>query len=294
MDRPLTLVQAQSHTYFAKNFLKVVSDHGKTLAYCTNVDLDRPGDESGYSLLRRYPLLILWNHDEYWSARERENTRKFMGLDTTVDTVGNIARFAPNSCFWQIHWVDSLSGDYLKLYCRKDNGLDTIAVDKWRNLGLDYHEAKFLGSEYEQGYNIFSPPAVVRKENHWVFEGTGLRNGDVFGIGHPSNGNQCSIVNGESDNTVISRPDYPLDTLADAYVWSYAEPESMCILYQMIYYEDTTTHAKVFAQGGAGWICAVDSLATFRDDYERMKRITVNIIDSLSVPSHRPNSRRRR
>lgn len=110
MDRPITMVQSQSLTYFAQNFIKVLTDSGYTLDYCNNIDLDIAGQGFGYDLLRHYQLLILWNHDEYWSANERTSTIKF--LDTLG---GHIARFAPNTCYWQIHWVDSTKGDYLKL-----------------------------------------------------------------------------------------------------------------------------------------------------------------------------------
>ncbi len=280
MDRPVTLVQSQSQTYFVQNFLKVLTDSGYTLDFCTNIDIDRPDSGSGYDLLQHYPLLVLWNHDEYWSANERTNTINY--LDSLS---GHIARFAPNTCYWQIHWVDSTKGEYLKFYCRKDNGLDTIAVDLWRGLGEQFHEARFLGSEYQTGYNQASPPAIVRKAEHWIFDGTGLRNGDIFGIGYPSNGVPCGIVNGEVDNTLISQPAVPFDILADAYVWSYAEPAPMCILWQMVYYENPATGAKVFSEGAAGWICALDTQATFSDDYERTKTITINIIRNLTIPS---------
>ena len=125
MDRPVTMVQSQSLTYFVQNFLKVLSDSGYTIDYCNNIDLDKGGEGFGYDLLKQYPLLILWNHDEYWSANERVNTIKF--LDTLG---GHIARFAPNTCYWQIHWVDSTRGDYLKLYCRKRNGPGGVAIDR--------------------------------------------------------------------------------------------------------------------------------------------------------------------
>ena len=85
-----------------------------------------------------------------------------------------------------------------------------------------------------------------------------------------------------------------MDTLADAYVWSYGEPDSICILWQMVYYENPTTGARVFSQGAAGWICALDSQATFPDDYERIKRITINIVAGLLPMNSRTTSPGRR
>ncbi|MBI4535928.1 MAG: T9SS type A sorting domain-containing protein, partial [Ignavibacteriae bacterium] len=287
VDRPLTFELSRAHTYSFQPFIKVLEDSGHVMEYCNNIDIDStssdPNEEIGLTLLSKYQMLVLWQHDEYWSRPERINTQTFKGGSIH----GNIARFAPNTCYWRITWIDS-SG-HRQLTCYKANG-----VDLWRDTP-EGPEAKFLGEQYQHGWNnVFAdpqteePPDTVYDDSHWIFRGTALQRGDLFGYGTLDDSlRRHGIVSGELDNTVTARADFPLDTLAQRHVYSRLDstgctPCYQNVLHQMIYYEDTTTNARVFAQGASNWWLGLLEDDEHAEDIAIMKRITMNIFDHFS------------
>jgi hypothetical protein len=281
MDRPLTLISSQSNEYFAQNFMKVLADSGYSMEFCNNIDLDRDSVGFGLNLLSNYKMLVLWNHDEYWSPNERDNAIAFIGIH------GNIARFAPNTCYWRVNWDSTTNGvgPHRRLVCLKNNvPWRTTPEDQWRELGEEFHEARFLGSEYETGYNLHAPSDSLLRPDHWIFRNTNLALGDTFGIGYVQNNVRKGIVAGEIDNTKISWPPFPtIDTLAERAVLSSLESGSGYLRHQMIYYEDTASNARVFAQGASGWIDALQiGPGGDSTDRQRIRTITINIISHFS------------
>jgi len=286
MDRPLPSAQSVVHTYFMQSFVKVLSDSGYALDYCNNIDLDSlglTGSGMGMDLLKNYTMLVIWNHDEYWATGERDNIEQFKG--STYH--GNIARFAPNTCFWRINWL--IPSGHRLLYCRKgDFPPWDSTYDKWRftaaHGGPGRPEAVLLGSQYERGFNLEEPPDIVRKPEHWIFKNTGLQKDSLFGYGVLKDGVRHGIVSGETDNTLTGQAPFPLDTLAQRLVWSSVEcPQcSTYLQHQMIYYEDTTSNARVFAQGSGNWWLGLSSEASDTADVAKMRKITTNIISHFA------------
>jgi len=287
MDRPLTIAQSQAIRYMANAFVQTLLDSAYTMEYCDNTDLDTREDDFDGSMLPHYNLLVLWSHDEYWSTNERANTRLFIGRESRYTR--NIARFAPNTCYWRIHWEGGPGGEHRRLACVKKGD-----ADMWRKLGL--HEAEFLGSEYQTGWNNWTedpftdePPAKVYNEKHWIFRETGLEKGQFFGLGAKKDtcAQHVGIVSGELDNTLTYRLNYPLDTLAQAFVTSRVDSGTVWkgyapVLHQMVYYEDTVSNSRVFAQGAGGWYLGLADDANVECDKERMRRITMNIMSHFS------------
>ncbi len=303
LDRPLTFTQAEAHTYFIQSFLRTMNDGGYAIDYCNNIDLDKPGPVNsgfGIDLLSKYSLLILWIHDEYWSQAERNVVEAFKGNQIDgfpLHLHGNIARFAPNTCYWRVAWEGGPSGLHQQLTCRKGYlGYPTSnpPYDLWRwngTGGLGNPENKFLASQYQTGYNVVGdsiaeePPDSIFKHGHWIFRGTGLTAGQVFGLGFLDTlGRRHGIVSGELDNTTTDRDSIRLvlDTLAQRYVISRVDTGSerfRPVLHQMIYAEDTVSNSRVFAQGASNWWVGLQSNA---DDTSRMRIITLNIISHFS------------
>jgi hypothetical protein len=292
-DRPVQRTWSQSATYFASSFEKTLRDSGYSMEYCNNIDLDKTGPGFGIDLLSNYNMLVLWGHDEYWSRRERDNIESFKG-NLNSGLHGNIARFAPNTCYWRITWIGN-GDEHLKLMCLKDNYPSGFhpPYDLWRDstYGPRRPEAKFLGSQYQWGWNDIrgdslteQPPDRVYMPSHWIFRNANLTTvGQEFGFGVVQNGRRKGIVSGELDNTITNRADFPLDTLAQRNVYSHVDPGQDSVLHQMIYYEDTLTNARVFAQGAGGWILGlVSEPGSIDTDVVRMKTITINIISHFS------------
>jgi len=261
MDRPLSRDYSDGFVGFATDFIKTLQDSGYVMEYCNNIDID----SLGTVFLSPYKMMVIWNHDEYWSQPERTSTETFKG--STIK--GNVARFAPNTCFWRVNWIGA---DHLRYYCRKgpDYWPDPTGHnpnDLWRDTtyGPGLPEAKLLGEQYETGYNVEHPPDTVRNKDHWIFAGASLTNGGLLGYGFlDGTGNRHGIVSGEVDNLNTARADFPTDILAQRTVLSQVGQDTIPVLHQMIFYEDTLSNARVFAQGSGGWWHGLASNATIQ------------------------------
>lgn len=303
IDRPLRRDISQWCPGFAASLERVLRDSGYAMEYCSSVDVDSlpssPNEIIGLNLLRRYQMLILWGHDEYWSPDERTNTESFIGKFNS-GLHGNIARFTANTCYWLIRWIGTGS-KYLRLQCRKNNYPSGYhpAYDLWRlddpsTSRTGNPEAKFLGSQYERGWNNIDgdplteePADKVYKPTHWIFRNANLDSiGQEFGLGTMNFGRQRGIVAIEVDNTTDMGNTYefgfPLDTLAQRTVYSnLGDTLHGYVLHQMTYYEDTVSNARMFAQGAIGWYNGLDGTID-PNDITRMKTITINIVSHFS------------
>jgi hypothetical protein len=134
---------------------------GYRVDFCTDLDLH----EQGTRLLEPYRLLLSVGHDEYWSAAMRTALERFVGAG------GNVAFLGGNTCWWQVafdqpfafrrdgHWFRDLP----------ENGLTGVS---FRNGG-------------ERPRNLDAPPVgfEVQHADHWIYAGTRLEDGNVFGRG---------------------------------------------------------------------------------------------------------------
>jgi hypothetical protein len=138
--------------------------NGYRVDYCTDLDLH---DAAGPDLLARYRLLVTFGHDEYWSDRMRTSVERFSHAG------GNVAVFGGNTCWWEVtfdepfafarrhHWSDVPVPD------RPENGVTGVS---FRNGG----ERPPTGGTLPVGFQ-------VQHAEHWLYAGTGLRDGDSFG-----------------------------------------------------------------------------------------------------------------
>ena len=109
---------------------------------------------------------------------------------------GNVAFFSGNTCWWRVHLRD----ENKTLFC--DKGLaagSNLKRDQWfridpenRLTGVSHRHGggHWWGTREAIGY-------TVQNAEHWIFAGTGLRDGDVFGADH-------ALVGYECDGTAIS------------------------------------------------------------------------------------------
>jgi hypothetical protein len=148
--------------------------------YCTDLDIH----ENIGNLLDGYRLLLSVGHDEYWSEAMRRNVAAF------VEEGGNLAFFSGNTCWWRVRPVD----DNTAFVCDKSTLATTGRKrDQWfwfdpenRLTGVSHRNGggQWWGEREPIGY-------TVQHADHWVFEGTGLRAGDVFGAEHALIGYEC-------------------------------------------------------------------------------------------------------
>lgn len=156
---------------------------GYPVEFCSGLDLDE-GDE----LLSPYRLLVVNGHDEYWSAGMRDS------VETFVRKGGNLAVFAGNTAWWQMRLEDGGR----TMVCHRDAAADPVcAVDprrttvEWSSSPVDRPENSLTGVSFRNGAGAWGEGMAlmgresytVRFADHWVFEGTGLRDGDAFARG---------------------------------------------------------------------------------------------------------------
>ena len=115
---------------------------------------------SGDRLARLYRLIIYPGHHEYVTEREYDAVQRYRDLG------GDLAFLSANNFYWRVD--------------RKGDSITRIAL--WRDLGRP--EAALVGVQYFTWNQdkFASRPYVVRGANvaPWLFDGTGLENGDSF------------------------------------------------------------------------------------------------------------------
>ncbi|MEV4013352.1 N,N-dimethylformamidase beta subunit family domain-containing protein [Nonomuraea angiospora] len=162
--------------------LRWLGPAGYTVDYCSGLDL-----HGGLDLLSRYRLLVINGHDEYWSWEMRDAVEAFARRG------GNIAIFSGNTCWWQVRFEDDLRS----MVCYRDATADPMtatdpgrATVEWPSDPVNRPENTLTGLSFRNGAGCWVDSRVMSQESytarfagHWVFEGTGLADGDTFGRG---------------------------------------------------------------------------------------------------------------
>lgn len=119
---------------------------------------------SGYELHRRpellqnYKTIILSTHCEYWSRE------MYAGLKSFHARGGSILNLSGNSIYREIEYLD-------------DCGIRCVSL---RFAQTVEDESSLLGVRFDYRGYMTAAPYTVRKPDHWVFRGTGVKRGDLF------------------------------------------------------------------------------------------------------------------
>jgi hypothetical protein len=201
-------------------------------------------------------------------------------VESFISNGGNAAFLSGNTSYWQIRLEDD--GD--TVVCYKDADLDPLAESdpslttvKWADPPVRASERKMTGVSGAYLYDTDVSPAIwqtynVIDENHWVFEDTGLTNGDAFGFYIRAGGQIRSALGPETDTT------------------GNGTPGSFHVLAEM--YDGSTPHDDVTAtmvisegRGGRGTVSAATidwALGLTAGGGTPMDQITRNVIGRLS------------
>lgn len=205
------------HTY-ERRFVEWAQREGITFDYAVSSDLARtPEVADGYR------LLIGAGHDEYWSAAQRDT------VEAHVARGGNYASLSGNTMFWQVRLTDDGRTMTAHKYSahRNDPVVGTPASNTMTGMWCDpivgRPEWRFLGAGSAYGlYSRFgqaTPRAsggfTIYRDDHWMFEGTGLRYGDQLGatlgaVGYETVGVQLGLD--EYGLPIALQPDAPPQT----------------------------------------------------------------------------------
>ncbi|WHX40267.1 cell wall-binding repeat-containing protein [Mesobacillus sp. AQ2] len=122
------------------------------------------------AIIRKFKTIIISTHSEYWS------TRMYDGLQNHLKNGGNVLYLSGNGIYWRA----ALMGDQIEV--RKDGGTHSFTGERG---GLFYQTGKPETALIGVGYRStgFSVPAPYKVSNagHWIFTGTGIKNGDLIG-----------------------------------------------------------------------------------------------------------------
>ena len=185
-----------------RRFVEWAETAGYRFDYCISSDLD---DDP--SIAEGYELIVDVGHDEYWSAGQRAT------IEAHVRRGGNVASMSGNTCFWQVRIEDGpgdadgdgdgtgdVRGDVM--VCHKYTAHDTdpvvnaghaeLMTGMWADPLVGLPEWSLFGAGSRWGlYSRFgqatprgSGAFTVYRHDHWLFEGTGLRYGDLLGATH--------------------------------------------------------------------------------------------------------------
>ncbi|HEV7897564.1 MAG TPA: N,N-dimethylformamidase beta subunit family domain-containing protein [Planosporangium sp.] len=159
---PFDATPRQTFAHWDAPFIAWLERSGYRVDYCTDLDVHHDA-----GLLDRYRLLLSVGHDEYWSDAMRANVERF------VHGGANVAFFSGNTCWWRITFDDEVS------FRRINNWSDVPAPDNPENslTGVSFRN----GGERDRDNHPLSVGYQAQHSDHWVYEGTGLRDGDSFG-----------------------------------------------------------------------------------------------------------------
>ena len=144
---------------------------GYDVSYISNADTHADPER----LLRAKAFLSV-GHDEYWSLEMFENVRR------AIDRGVNAAFLCGNSCDGRIEFFANAAGVPNRALSRIGKfGGDGPDVEryrgKWKAHGPD--PARLMGARTTYPYNG-TGDWTCRNEGHWLFGGTGMRNGDAI------------------------------------------------------------------------------------------------------------------
>lgn len=277
-DRPYALHQGAGYQpRWELQFVRWQEREGVDVDYAADLDLELdPGILDG----RR--LVVFAGHHEYWSRPMRT------ALEAAVASGVNVLFLSANEIYWQVRLEDSPLGPARRVTCYKSRLLDPVAATRpelttcrWRERPVDDPEAPLIGQMY--GHIVRRPGDwVAAQTDHWLYEGTGLRDGDriVNLVGQEYDSFFPDLAN--QGTVILARS--PIDAVIEAGQRSerYASPA----VHNATMYT-AASGATVFAAGTFQWSWAIDRFgdrsyrgaATPYD--ERVVTMTRNLFDRL-------------
>jgi hypothetical protein len=147
---------------------------GYDVSYASSSDL-----EQNASLLSAHRSFLSSFHDEYWTKGMRDT------LEGAVAQGKHAAFFGANSMYWQARYEPAADGrPYRGMVSYKyDAALDPVqgptTSGRFQDAPTNRPENALLGASYDGDFAYGTAvPWVVTNVAHWIYNGTGLANGD--------------------------------------------------------------------------------------------------------------------
>jgi hypothetical protein len=265
-DRPYRGSGADEFVGNEMGLVSVVERMGLDASYTTDIDVHAHPE-----LILQHRVLVSLGHDEYWSPQMRA------GVEAARDHGVNVMFLGANAVFRRIRLEPSTLGpDRLEVNYRVARadplfGIDNTQVTtNWRDLPRPRPESTLTGVFYE--CNPVSADGVVADAASWIFDGTGLNNGD-----HIPN-----LIGTEYDRVDLQAPTpKTIEVLFHSPLTCHRQASfSDAAIYSAL------SGAQVFDTGTGAWICKL-YVGCPKDSSPqadmRIVRITENILYDFAV-----------
>jgi len=152
-------------------FLTWAEQVGYTMVFAGSHDL-----HEGRIDPQRYKGLVFPGHDEYWSPEMRDHATAAIAAGTSL------VFLSANNVYWRVRMPSSADGRSRLMTCYKGEAADPVPRQErtglWREpTGPNAPEQHLLGIQFN-GILHQPVPLVVREQDHWFWQGTGVRSGD--------------------------------------------------------------------------------------------------------------------
>jgi hypothetical protein len=244
-DRPYDSDGADRFLVYERAAVALAERLRLPLAYTTGIDV-----HTDPSVLDGARAVISLGHDEYWTPQQRASVTK------ARDAGVNVAFLGANTCFRRIRFAASPTGANREVICYKTSyPMDPLYGHEPAQVTTDYRvspaadpESSMTGVLYE-GYPT-DASFVVHAADHWLFESTGVKNGDSF----------AHLIGVEYDRVTPDQPTpRPLQILAHSPLVCNGKSSHSDAAYYTV-----PSGAGVFASGTMRWVEGL--MAGTRDD----------------------------
>jgi len=270
-DRPLADSGFGNLLYWELNLIRWLERSGYDVTYSTNIDTHANGGE-----LRNHKAFLSTGHDEYWSKE------MFDAAEAARDAGVSLAFFGANAVYWQVRFEPSALGVPNRVMVgykqSTSNPIDPVqgptTTTYFREPPVNRPEQSLLGIMFTTELLNGNADYVVTNSSHWVYAGTGFRDGDVVRgiVGYEADSYLPSFPPPSSANhTLLSR-----SPVTDSGTGQPQEISSS--IYQ------APSGAWVFAAGTMSWSWALDDLPGGGSHFlvdSRIQRATANILNAF-------------
>src|SRR5438477_5569441 len=246
-------------------FIRWLESSGYDVKYSTDLDTH----ENGVRLLNSKAFLSV-GHNEYWSKP------MYDGVQQARDAGIHLGFFGADAVFSQVRFEASpltLAADRVMVYY-KERSIDPVqgptTTILWRDPFLNRPEQQLIGVQFSGQIPVNAPnaPYVVKNSSSWVYEGTGLHDGDRIPL----------MVGYEMDSSMSSFP-LPTSVAGTYQVLSespYLDPYNGPMIANSSVYQ-APSGAWVFGAGTTSWSWG---LSDDGDGYmnPQIQRITANLL----------------
>ncbi len=254
---------------------------GFALEYLTEWDIDRDP-----CVLGNYDVVIFGGHHEYVTSRFYD------AIQDHHDRGGHLAFFSGDDLYWQVRYEDdgAIMVGYKAKALEDDplSGLaDCLVTTRWHEPMLNRPAEELKGVRRTLNFTWFLPEDyLVQTASHWIFEGTGLQDGDALGT---------LMAFGEQDYLKPASPDVDVVLYAfrdqpdpDNPPPSGVNGSNVCA----IFYADTPEYG--FPGGNGGMVFAAGTISGWVANLQlgphvaMVQKVTANIVSTMAAATPPP------